>query len=258
MSDDGWISLHRKIQDHWIWENPKYLKWWLDLLLMANHKENKVLVNGKVVLVGIGERLTSEQKLAYRWGVSRNTARKFLDLIQKDGMISIEKSRQSGTTYKVANYAGYQGISQEKRQRTEQQNEQPSEQRTEQQEDNELNINNNVNNANNVNKDNTKNIPPKNLLEERFNKLWEAYPNKKGKESAFKAYQKAVKDGVTDEIISDGIRRYCEEIRIKRTEQQFIAYGSSWFNQRRWEDDYSTTPQKRQTTYSDPRQEETE
>lgn len=87
---------------------------------------------------------------------------------------------------------------------------------------------------------NTNEKGSKNELEERFNDLWKEYPNKKGKDNAFKAYKKAVEDGVTDEVILDGIRRYNKEIQLKKTEKKYIAYGSTWFNQKRWEDDYLT------------------
>lgn len=107
----GWIKLHRSIQEHWIWDNPVYLKWWLDLLLMANHKPNEVLVNGKIERIDIGERLTSEVKLSERWSVDRKTVRKFLSLLEKEGMISLEKSRKKGTTYKVLKYKDYQQYS---------------------------------------------------------------------------------------------------------------------------------------------------
>lgn len=111
MAGGGWIKLYRSIQDHWIWENPTYLKWWLDLLLMANHKSNEVLVNGTVETINIGERLTSEIKLAERWEVNRKQVRRFLNLLEKNGMISLEKSRQKGTTYKVLKYKDYQQFS---------------------------------------------------------------------------------------------------------------------------------------------------
>ena len=133
----GWVKIHRSIQEHWIWEDPVKLKWWLDLLMMANHQENKILINGEVVTISTGERHTSEEKLATRWGVSRNTVRKFLALLEKDQMISIKKSRQSGTTYKVLNYNVYQGFSEEKKHQTEQ--------RSEHQKDNGLNNGLNIN-----------------------------------------------------------------------------------------------------------------
>lgn len=90
------------------------------------------------------------------------------------------------------------------------------------------------------------NKPSKSLLTEQFNKLWKEYPNKKGKENAFKSYKKAVKDDVADETILDGIRRYKKEIEIKHTEQQYICHGSTFFSQRRWEDDYQTEPEQPQ------------
>lgn len=77
-------------------------------------------------------------------------------------------------------------------------------------------------------------------LTERFNSLWKEYPNKKGKEKAFKSYQKAIKDGVTDETIQQGIEKYNQEIQFKRTDKQYIAHGSTWFCNRRWADEYET------------------
>lgn len=134
----GWIKLHRSIQNHWIWENEKYLKWWLDLILLANHQENKILINGELETIEIGERHTSQDKLAIRWETSRSTVKKFLDLLVKDGMITVRKSRQKGTTYKVNNYSVYQGFSEEKKHQNEQRSIQQTEHQTIQQTNNEL------------------------------------------------------------------------------------------------------------------------
>ena len=132
MAIGGWIKLYRTIQDHWIWENPQYLKWWLDLIFMANHQDRKILFDGELKTVKVGERITSEKKLSERWEVSRNTVRKFLDLLVKDDMIELSRSRQIGTWYKVSNYAEYQSFSEMKKQRTEQRSEQQAAHQTEQ------------------------------------------------------------------------------------------------------------------------------
>lgn len=105
---DGWIKLHRCIYDHWIWKEPVKLKWWLDLILMVNHKEKKVLINNELIVIERGSYHTSELKLAERWDVDRKTVRKFLELLEKDEMIKVEKSRKLGTTIKVCNYESYQ------------------------------------------------------------------------------------------------------------------------------------------------------
>ena len=75
-------------------------------------------------------------------------------------------------------------------------------------------------------------------LQQRFDNLWEQYPNKKSKPKAFTAYKKAIKEGTTDDEILKGIENYKQEIEIKRTDKQYIAHGSTWFNQKRWLDEY--------------------
>lgn len=146
MAIGGWIKLYRTIQDHWIWENPQYLKWWLDLIFMANHQDRKILFDGELKTVKVGERITSEKKLSERWEVSRNTVRKFLDLLVKDDMIELSRSRQNGTWYKVSNYAEYQSFSEIKKQRSEQQAAHQTEQRTEHKQEPKNLRNNNNNN----------------------------------------------------------------------------------------------------------------
>ena len=90
--------------------------------------------------------------------------------------------------------------------------------------------------------DKEKNKPANKLadseLQQRFDNLWEQYPNKKSKPKAFTAYKKAIKEGTTDDEILKGIENYKQEIEIKRTDKQYIAHGSTWFNQKRWLDEY--------------------
>lgn len=73
---------------------------------------------------------------------------------------------------------------------------------------------------------------------EQFEKIWIHYPLKKGKENAFKAYQKALKEGTQDKDILNGIQRYKKEIQKRGTKKEYIAYASTWFNQKRWLDEY--------------------
>lgn len=76
-------------------------------------------------------------------------------------------------------------------------------------------------------------------LESRFDALWKLYPKKAGKVNAFSDYKRAVKDGVTDEEIADGIARYVEYINARNTDPQYILQGSTFFHQRRWTDEYT-------------------
>lgn len=74
---------------------------------------------------------------------------------------------------------------------------------------------------------------------DRFEELWKIYPKKTGKTNAFADYERAVKDGVTDEEIRDGINRYCEYIRTGQLTDRYILNGSTYFHQRRWQDEYN-------------------
>ena len=84
------------------------------------------------------------------------------------------------------------------------------------------------------------NINNKEIYKESFEELWKLYPNKKGKTESYKKFVKAIKDGVSIETIRDGIQRYIAYIEIEHIKPQYIKNGSTWFNQRCWEDDYST------------------
>lgn len=75
--------------------------------------------------------------------------------------------------------------------------------------------------------------------EKRFIALWALYPKKQGKTDAFNAYQRAVKDGVTDEQISCGIEAYVAYLKARNTEEKYIKIGGTFFNQRSWDDDYT-------------------
>lgn len=80
---------------------------------------------------------------------------------------------------------------------------------------------------------------PKSDFELEFEALWEMYPNKKGKKDALKHYINARKKNVSYETIYNGLENYLKYIEISKTDLKYVKHGSSWFNQRGWEDDYS-------------------
>lgn len=78
-----------------------------------------------------------------------------------------------------------------------------------------------------------------NQLEEDFEKLWKLYPRKEGKKKAFEAYKRAIKNGTTNKEIQTGIVNYLNQIRVQRTNKQYIKQGSTWFNGECWNDEYN-------------------
>lgn len=87
-------------------------------------------------------------------------------------------------------------------------------------------------------------------LERDFNLLWDLYPKKTGKKDALKHYKRAIKTGVTNKEIQDGIVKYLEYIKFDNTPNQFIKAGSTYFNAESWTDEYDFTPRKNNKNFS--------
>lgn len=111
---NGWIKLHRKLRDSFIWEEKPFSKAqaWIDLLLRATHKEQEVLVGNTVVKLKPGQVLTSQVQLAEDWGWSRHKVQNFLNLLQEMEQIFIEngalKRARKYTLLTITNWEFYQ------------------------------------------------------------------------------------------------------------------------------------------------------
>lgn len=107
----GWVSIHRSIYDNWIWNDDEEFdkrSAWIDLLLMVNHEDKKVLIDGNLELVKRGQRITSIRKLCNRWKWSRTKVNNFLKLLEKDGMIYLKIEPHKKTIITIVNYNLYQ------------------------------------------------------------------------------------------------------------------------------------------------------
>lgn len=106
---EGWVSIHRKLLDNRIWEKDVFSRGqaWIDIILLANYEDKKVMFDGSLILVERGSKITSIRKLSERWKRSRGKVKRFLDLLQADGMIEYKTDHQK-TTYKICNYNTYQ------------------------------------------------------------------------------------------------------------------------------------------------------
>lgn len=115
MTEKGWITLHRKIEENWIWLDKPFSKGqaWIDLILMANHQDKKVLFDSNLIIVRRGSRITSLRYLSEKWGWSTTKVKNFLELLKQDNMIDY-KSNTKKTTYTIVNYSDYQDKENEK------------------------------------------------------------------------------------------------------------------------------------------------
>lgn len=109
MAEIGWIKLHRKIQDCFIWNDKPYDKAraWIDLLLSAMHRDKKLLIDGNVVIIERGSFMTSRLKLADRWGWSIKKVDAYLNMLESEKMVTTVRTPK-GTTLTIVNYDDYQ------------------------------------------------------------------------------------------------------------------------------------------------------
>lgn len=114
MAEKGWIKLHRQLQECPMWYAERFSKGqaWVDLLLLANHRDKKILFNGEMITIQRGQYLTSMVKLAEKWKWSRPTVVKFLNLLERDRMIT-RSSDNTKTLITIENYSVYQDISED-------------------------------------------------------------------------------------------------------------------------------------------------
>lgn len=117
MSKQGFVKLYRQIQDHWIYqEKRKFSKFeaWVDMLMMASHKDTKFVLGNELIEIKKGQFVTSELKLMDRWNWGKSKLRSFLEMLEKDGMIT-KKSDRKKTTITICNYGVYHDYETENR-----------------------------------------------------------------------------------------------------------------------------------------------
>lgn len=107
----GWLKIHRKILDNFLWEEKPFSRGqaWIDLLLMANHEDKKVMFGGKIVEIKRGQKITSIRNLCERWGWSNSKVKYFFQQLKCEKMLDY-KSDTKKTVYIIVNYNDYQEV----------------------------------------------------------------------------------------------------------------------------------------------------
>lgn len=106
---NGWIKLYRQLQDCPIWYGERFSKGqaWVDLLMLANHSDKKIMFNGEFITVQRGQYMTSMVKLSEKWKWNRKTVSSFLKLLENDNMIT-KVADNTKTLITIVNYGIYQ------------------------------------------------------------------------------------------------------------------------------------------------------
>lgn len=219
MGKEGWIKLHRKIQDCFLWDDKPYDKAraWIDLLLSAMHNDKKMLIDGKAVTVRQGSFMTSILKLADKWGWNRKTVRSYLKMLENEQMITTNRTSK-GTTVTIVNYEKYQldGTTERTADGTADGTAERTTERTQKK---------NIKNDKECKEINTMCKAEDPAL---FERLWELYPVKKGKgQVSLAARQRLLKVGYDE--MARAIDRYKTELE-KDSDWRKPQNGSTFFN----------------------------
>lgn len=206
MKDQGWISLHRKIRDHWIWKDPVKLKWWIDILMEVNHSDNMANLGNQLIECKRGQSVMSLSSWAKRWGVTKDKARNFFVLLEKDNMITRENVVKS-TRITVCNYNSYQDVSHASQTQAKRK----------------LNTNNNDNNENNLNRSNDV---------YSFENFWDDYDKKIGNKEKLSRLWDRLPDA--DKL---KIKAYIPRYKAAKPDKQFRKNPQTFLNNKGWEDE---------------------
>ena len=198
--DNSFIKLYRKIQDNWIWDNPLYLKCWIDMLMRASIKPSSMLMNNQIIEVNRGEIVFSQRNFAKRNNMSRQKLRTFLKKLEKTNMIRL-KSNPEITHAVILGYSTYNDFKLIHSKPTHNPIIKGKKVRKEE-----------------INKD--------------FEKFWKAYPKKVGKK---KVQDKFDANNYPIDLIIKNI-----ELQKKSEQwqnQQYIPNPETYLNQERWTDE---------------------
>ena len=216
----GYVKLWRKLRNNPLWLAEPFTKGqaWVDLLMMANHKNGTVVIRGIIVEVNSGQVLAGEQYLADRWKWSRGRVRRFMSYLERKTVQQIVQQKNNVcTVITITNWKDYQGNGTA--------DGTTSSTTDEQQTDTLKNVKNN-----------------KKEYTTDFEEFWKLYPNKKsGKSAAFNKYMVAMRK--TDSItIMDSLRKHIELRDWTKDNGQYVPMATTWLNQSRWEAEFGSIP----------------
>ncbi len=114
---EGWICLHRRIQQNPLWYRERFTpgQAWVDLLLSVAYKRHTVQLkrSSAVLVIERGQILTSQARLAELWQWDRKTIRGFLRGLERARMLLIQTTKAGPNGYtllSVLNYDAYQSV----------------------------------------------------------------------------------------------------------------------------------------------------
>ena len=240
---DGHIALHRKLlKNPVVCKDADHLAVWIWLLLNAAWKEHDVMWDGKRITLKPGQLPpTGRKRISSELQISESKVQRILKTFENEQQIEQQMSNRN-RLITILSWDKYQVVEQQSGQ-------QVNSQRTasEQQVNTTEERNNKGNKGNKGKKGNISTVQ----IDAEFDELWSMYPKKQGKADARKKYEKARKEGTTFEEVRAGIVAYKEYLRLSDKDDQYVKMGSTFFNQRSWQDDWTAGRSKSKNPFTE-------
>ena len=101
----GFAPVYRNLSEHPLWLGEPFTRGqaWVDLLMLVNYKDSKIMIDGAMVEVKKGQHITSVAKLAERWGWSRTKVMSYFNLLKTEQMMDWESDNKK-TVITLTNY----------------------------------------------------------------------------------------------------------------------------------------------------------
>ena len=109
MIDQGWIKLHRKLNQTAFKKKPLIVALFIDLLTNANHQKSTIIWNKQEMVIEAGQLITGRKALAERTGISEQSIRTGLTTLKSTNTITI-KTYSKYSVITICNWKDYQSL----------------------------------------------------------------------------------------------------------------------------------------------------
>jgi len=220
--NQGYIKLHRRLEDAFFYSNEKILKLFIHLLIKANYKDDSFLVDGKKKILKRGQIFTSRKKLAVQTGLKENFIQRSLLLLESEQVIEQQKTNKY-RIISICNWDMYQD------------NEQQSEQQIDSRSTTNRQQIDTSKEVKKLRKNKEDNICAKSdAIAPHFDAVWGLYGLKKGKVAAKKAWDKLSSE--EHKKAYEAIPEYLASLKKTKFQQKYLQ---GWLNDKRWQDEFS-------------------
>jgi hypothetical protein len=217
----GWIKIHRKFMK-WGWaDKPEMVSLFIHLLVEANYEDK--IWRGQTIKAG--ELVFGRKAWSKSTGISEQSLRTCIDRLKSTGEITI-KTTNKYSIITIVKYKEYQILNCDVTSKS-----------TNTLTSNQPTTNQQLTTPKEVKKERSKEY----IYTPEFLEFWTLYPRKEAKGNAYKAYNQSIKKVTHKEII--GALKKSLPVMAQK-EKEYIPHPATWLNQRRWEDEVTTTRHK--------------